>query len=292
MSNRAEAIRADRDLLRQWELPDPGDSKNSRGTVMLIGGSRLSAGALVLAGEAALRVGAGKVAVIADAAVADVARIALPEAGAYDAPTSEGETDAAWRTACEDADAVLVGPGLDDLDQAREWLDRLARFELGCLVVDAFAVAALREAPRSRLPQKLIVNANLDEVAVLLGRPIDDLVDDLSQLSRELDAVVHGYSAVAAPTGEVWEIEGGGPGLGTAGSGDALAGAITGFAARGLPAERAAVWGSWCHARAGDRLTQRLGLGFLAREVVRELPLSLLEVSAPAEGTETRRRSP
>ena len=79
-------------LLRQWGLPDPGDSKNSRGTAMIIGGSPLSAGAVVLAAEAALRVGAGKVAVTTDAAIAYVVRITVPEAGIYESPGADEPT--------------------------------------------------------------------------------------------------------------------------------------------------------------------------------------------------------
>ncbi|WP_136054107.1 ADP/ATP-dependent (S)-NAD(P)H-hydrate dehydratase [Microbacterium sp. K24] len=283
MSSPAEPTRVTPALLRAWGLPDPGDSKNSRGTAMIIGGSRLSTGAAVLAGEAALRVGAGKVAVTTDAAVADVVRLALPEAGVHEAPSAGRPIDDAWRAACEASDAVLVGPGLDDLAHAEEWLKRLDGLEIACLVVDAFAVGVLRDVPRSTLPRALIVNANLEEAEVLLGRPIDDLLHDVARISRDLDAVVHCYSAVAAPSGAVWRIDAGGPGLGTAGSGDTAAGALTGFAARGLEPERAAVWGAWCHARAGDRLTERMGLGFLARDLVRELPAAVLDaLEAPS----------
>lgn len=281
MSQSDEPTTVTPELLRRWGLPDPGDSKNSRGTAMIIGGSRLSAGAVVLAGEAALRVGAGKVGITTDAAVADVVRIGLPEAGVYESPSAGQPVDDDWRAACEDSDAVLVGPGFDDLSETREWLERLAEVRIGCLVVDAFAVGVLRDVPRSALPDSLIVNANLDEAEVLLDRPIDDLFRDLSTLSQELDAVVHCYSAVAAPSGAVWEIDAGGPGLGTAGSGDTAAGAIAGFAARGLDPEQAAVWGAWSHARAGDRLTERMGLGFLARDLVGELPAAVLEVLGP-----------
>lgn len=277
MSSPTEPIRVTPDLLREWGLPEPGDSKHSRGTAMMIGGSLLSAGALVLAAEAALRVGAGKVGVTTAAAVADVVRIAMPEAGVHDAPDDELPSPEAWNEACESADAVLVGPGLDDPEQARVWLERLAGLKIPCLVVDAFAVGVLRDVPRSDLPDALIVNANLDEAAMLLGRPIDDLVRDLPGLARELDAVIHCYSVVAAPSGEVWELDSGGPGLGTAGSGDVVAGAIAGFSARGLAPERAAVWGAWSHARAGDRLTGRMGLGFLARELARELAASVVD---------------
>jgi hydroxyethylthiazole kinase-like uncharacterized protein yjeF len=265
-------------LLRQWGLPDPGDSKNSRGTAMIIGGSPLSAGAVVLAAEAALRVGAGKDAETTDAASADVVRITVPEAGIYESPGADEPTPDALRTAYDGADAVLVGPGLDDPEHAAEWLRRLAGHDIACLVVDAFAVGAVREVPRSDLPRSLIINANLDEAELLLGRPVDDLFSDLRPLARELDAVIHCYSAVVAPSGAVWRLDAGGPGLGTAGSGDVAAGTITGFAARGLDPERAAAWGAWAHARAGDRLAERMGLGFLARELAGELPAVVLEV--------------
>ncbi|WP_350353252.1 ADP/ATP-dependent (S)-NAD(P)H-hydrate dehydratase [Microbacterium sp. A8/3-1] len=278
MPDRQEATTVTADLLSGWELPDPGDSKNSRGTAMIIGGSRLSVGAVVLAGEAVLRVGAGKVGVTTEAAVADVVRAAFPEAGVYESPSVGEPVEDSWSVACDESDAVLVGPGLDDPQRAREWLERLSGREIACLVIDAFAVGVLRDVPRSELPRSLIVNANLDEVALLLGRQVDNLVTDLPRIAQELDAVVHCYSTTASPSGAVWTMDAGGAGLGTAGSGDVLAGAITGFAARGLSPEHAAVWGSWCHAHAGDRLTERMGLGLLARELTHELPVALHEV--------------
>ena len=71
------------------------------------------------------------------------------------------------------------------------------------------------------------------------------------------------------------------PGLGTSGSGDVLAGAITGLLARGASADQAACWGTFLHAVAGDRLAARVGrLGFLARELVDQLPIVLTETEA------------
>ena len=58
-----------------------------------------------------------------------------------------------------------------------------------------------------------------------------------------------------------------------------LAGAIAGFSARGLEPSKAAVWGSWSHARAGQRLAARAGIGFLARELATELTAARAEVS-------------
>ena len=99
---------------------------------------------------------------------------------------------------------------------------------------------------------------------------------------RSRDASTRWSTATArspSPAGARGEVPDGGPGLGTSGSGDVLAGAIAGFAARGVPESRAAVWGSWVHARAGDRLTDRPGIGFLARDLAGELTDALAEVT-------------
>ena len=70
-------------------------------------------------------------------------------------------------------------------------------------------------------------------------------------------------------------------GLGTSGSGDVLAGAIAGLLARGADLAQAACWATFLHAVAGDRLAARVGrLGFLARELVDQLPIVLTETEA------------
>ena len=283
MSNRSEPVDVTPALLREWDLPDPGTSKNSRGRVLVIGGSATSPGAVILAGEAALRVGAGKVGLAIGAEGADAVRSAFPEAGVHQIDAAGRPVGHAWAGALDAADAVLVGPGIDDPDVALARLGLLAGRDLPCAVLDAFAVGVLDRVDRAALPASLIVNMNLDEAALMLGRDIDDPLRDAVEIAARLDAVVHCYEAVATPSGEVWRVRAGGPGLGTAGSGDVLAGAIAGFAARGMSLERATVWGAWCHGRAGDRLTTRMGHGFLARELAAELPYAVLDVTAPAD---------
>lgn len=86
---------------------------------------------------------------------------------------------------------------------------------------------------------------------------------------------------IAAPDGRLWRHEGGNVGLATSGSGDTLAGLIAGPAARGAPLPQACAWGVVLHARAGERLTRRLGpLGLLARELAGEVPDLLGELAA------------
>jgi hydroxyethylthiazole kinase-like uncharacterized protein yjeF len=272
--------RVTRELLREWGLPDPGGSKKSRGRVMVVGGSRRSPGAVVLAGEAALRVGAGRLGLAVPASVEGQLGVVLPEAAVFSLPQHASDPIAEpARGELEAADAVLVGPGFDNGDETRSTLLAVADTGVGCVVLDAYGLGVLAEVPRERQPRALILNPNEEEAAILLDRDLgDDRESDLLEIARRFDAVVNCYGVIADPQGATWQVPAGGPGLGTSGSGDVLAGAITGFAARGLDPSRAAVWGSWVHARAGDALTERLGIGFLARDLPAALTASIKDV--------------
>jgi ADP-dependent NAD(P)H-hydrate dehydratase len=279
MSSRSEAITPA--LLRGWGLPDPGDSKKSRGRVMVVGGSTRSPGGVLLAGEAALRVGAGRLGLVVPLPIQLPMGVAIPEAAVFALPDRATDSFAdPVRDELASADAVLVGPGFDDADETRETVLAVAGVGIQCLVLDAFALGVLPDLDRSRLPRSLILNPNEEEAAILLDRELsEDRAADVAEIARCFTAVVNCYGTVAGPDGTLREVPGGGAGLGTSGSGDVLAGAITGFAARGVEPPRAAAWGSWAHARAGDRLTERVGLGFLARELVVELANAVDEVA-------------
>jgi NAD(P)H-hydrate repair Nnr-like enzyme with NAD(P)H-hydrate dehydratase domain len=100
-------------------------------------------------------------------------------------------------------------------------------------------------------------------------------------IAGDYGAVVTFEDQVAQPGGDAWMVPSGHPGLGTSGSGDVLAGAITGLLARGADLAQAVCWGTYLHATAGDRLASRIGrLGFLARELVDELAVVLTETEA------------
>jgi ADP-dependent NAD(P)H-hydrate dehydratase len=68
-------------LLRAWPLPMPSDEgdKEERGRLLVIGGSREMPGAVILAATAAMRAGAGKLAIATGASVAQLVALAIPE---------------------------------------------------------------------------------------------------------------------------------------------------------------------------------------------------------------------
>jgi len=280
-------------LLRGWPLPGGGSGKADRGSVLVIGGARKTPGAALLAGVAALRSGAGRLTLAVAESTAVHVAVALPESGVLGLPESaRGSVKGSSASLLVDefaaADAVLIGPGLDDKDEALALLRGLlvpARTPPSggpAVVLDAFALGCLPELGADLAPWagRLILTPNPTEAAILLQREIGDLGRDVRTIASRFQAVVSCQGLIAEPDGECWEVNTGHSGLGTSGSGDVLAGAITGLRARGTTGPQAACWGSHLHATAGDRLASRLGgLGYLARELCDELPPLMVELS-------------
>lgn len=251
------------------ELPrhDEDASKQDRGQVLVIGGGRETPGAVLLAGLAALRVGAGKLQIATAVSAAPSLAIAVPEARVIGlAETDAGELDASGASRVAElaggADAVLIGPGVLDGDGMDAVLAALLEAATGIVVVDAGALPALGR--RARVPGRVIAVPNAVE--------LEQLGPDAVSVARRLGIVVacrDATTTVAAPDGRTWTDDSGCLGLATSGSGDVAAGAIAGLAARGATPEAAALWGARLHGRAGERLG---GIGFLARELLDELP--------------------
>jgi NAD(P)H-hydrate repair Nnr-like enzyme with NAD(P)H-hydrate dehydratase domain len=87
---------------------------------------------------------------------------------------------------------------------------------------------------------------------------------------------------IVSPQGETWSSRHGNVGLATSGSGDTLAGIIAGLLARGVTPVQATIWGVYLHAEAGNRLSRSRGtLGFLARELLAEVPAIMAEMAGP-----------
>lgn len=272
-------------MLRSWPLPEPGGSKRSRGDVVVVGGAARSPGAALLAGRAALRVGAGRLTLAIGSSTAAETAVAFPECGVV--PLNENRRGsirgAALDAAASDvraADAVLLGPGLDDIDETRKMLRKLDAVmgRESTVVLDAFALGALA-GRRVRGRRLRILTPNKQEAALLLGRRLRDERADIAEIAQRYRAVVTCHDVVADPDGTLFLVEEGGPGLGTSGSGDALAGAIAGLAARGCTPAQAAVWGTFLHSAAGVSLSRTVApLGFLATEIVDRLPHELVAI--------------
>jgi ADP-dependent NAD(P)H-hydrate dehydratase len=295
-----DPIMVDDEALRRWPLPMPGDDgdKEERGRLLIIGGSSQMPGAVILAGNAALRAGAGKVAIATGRSIAPLVALAIPESRviALD-ETPAGGIQASAASALESLlgklDAVLVGPGMQDepavCDLVRALLPKLGGMSV---VLDAAAMGVVCDAaqPQSQ-PQaefflgrhdvRVLLTPHAGEMAHLTGEAKEEIAGNPAAIACRMAtrwgatlALKGPVTHIATPDGRLWRHEGGSIGLAVSGSGDTLAGIIIGLAARGAPLEQAGAWGVALHARAGDRLAQASGpLGYLARDLPAQVPM-------------------
>lgn len=283
-------------VLTQHPLPVPQEgSKDERGSALILGGSASVPGAALLAGVAALRVGAGKLKIATAGSAATGMALAVPEAMVIGLPeTPEGDIDGEQasdcvRKAAKGCDALLVGPGLMESGPTTALgIALLDALPSAAFILDAAAVCGL--APHAgdvrRHKGRVVITPHAGEMAQLLDRSRDAVEADPLDAALAAADLLHvtvvmkgARTWIVDPEGARFLYEGGGVGLATSGSGDALAGLVVGLLARGLKPLAAALWGVFLHGEAGRRLSQSVGpVGFLARELSGEVPRLLQEV--------------
>jgi NAD(P)H-hydrate epimerase len=244
--------------------------KQQSGHVLVVGGDHGMGGAVAMAAEAALRVGAG----LASAAT-------RPEhIGAILARRPEimakGIDEAQALAALVDrASVIAVGPGLGRSD----WGRALLTYVLGAgkpLVVDADALHLLAEMKVSAHVE-MVVTPHVGEAAVLLGTTTAEIQRDRFAAAAQLAqrrgvAVLKGAGTVIADGAGPGVCLHGNPAMASAGMGDVLTGVIAGLVAQGLSLAGAAVAGVCLHSFAADRIVARRGAhGLLATDLLPEL---------------------
>ena len=239
----------------------------------MIGGSAETLGAVLLAAEAAMRAGAGKLQVATAASVAPFAAAALPEALVRGAAGDRRRRDRARRRRRgarpgrgrrRRADRAGHGGHGGDPGVRRA----AAAAPDGPLALDALGLACVTadDACLHHLGGRVVLTPNPTELAYALHVEEDEIEDDPAGAAAELAgrarAVVGlggATSWVAAPDGRLWRDESGGAGLGVSGSGDVRAGITGGLLARGADPAQAAVWAAYLHGRGGERLASSVG---------------------------------
>ena len=286
----SEPQRLDAALLERFPLPhhpDDGD-KEERGRLLVIAGSRQLPGAALLAGTGGLRAGAGKLQIATAQSISIQLGIAIPEARVIphketaEGCIDEGEIEALLKWASE-AQAVMIGCGLQHGPSLDALLDALFASEMHVpLVLDAAVLGSLAERADALKAWRrgAIVLPHPGEMKRLLECEAEEIAADPLGAARTASerygvvALLKGeYSHIVAPDGRAFRYKGGGVGLATSGSGDALAGIVGGLCARGADPLTAALWGVYLHGEAGRRLTKEVGrVGFLAREILDLVP--------------------
>jgi hydroxyethylthiazole kinase-like uncharacterized protein yjeF len=256
----------------------PRRARNSHkgvyGRVLIVGGGAGMPGAVRLAGEAALRVGAGLVGVAA--APENLAAVVGQRPELIFHPLSEA---AALVPLLADAGVIAIGPGLGRSAWARALLDAVLAHKAArtLLVVDADALNLIAADPGLRRDD-WILTPHPGEAARLLGCDTGQVQSArLASLDRLVATrggivVLKGAGTLVGREGGIAAIcERGNPGMASAGMGDVLTGAIAGILAQCRDPWAAARVGVLVHALAGDSLARNGERGLLAADVAREL---------------------
>jgi len=271
-------------LIEPHELPVrvSDSNKGTYGKVLIIGGSSGKTGAAAMAGQAALRAGAGLVTVAAPQSVLPLIAVSMPELMTQGlAETSQGTvSNQPIAELLKNKTVVAIGPGLGMAIETSAFVRRVGSDCRTQIVIDADGLNALvgfvddlggavltpHPGEMARLVEKSIehVNANRVEVASDFAR------------TRNAYVVLKGYrTIVAAPDGTVYVNPTGNPGMATGGTGDILTGMIAGILAQehlGSFIERLCL-AVYLHGLAGDLAAEELGeQSLVATDILRYLP--------------------
>jgi hydroxyethylthiazole kinase-like uncharacterized protein yjeF len=295
----------------------PGDAhKGIFGACMVVAGSINYCGAVLLAAEGSYRVGAGLVRAAIPGAIFDTIAGRLPEATWLMLPSTDGviNGDAAGvlRRNLDNISSILVGPGLGLEDPTQDFVSFLLdkpdlaessrrvigftgakrgekislKAELPPLVIDADGLRLLAKIKNwhGKLGEHVVLTPHPGEMSALTGLSVAEIQKNRIEVAVEYArkwgtvVVLKGALTVSADSSGKYTVN---PvatsALATAGTGDVLAGMITGLIAQGMTAYSAAVTGVWLHSQAGILAAKRLGCtaAVIASDVLAAIPEAL-----------------
>lgn len=255
------------DMLPYW-LPtrDPCSHKGDNGRLLIIGGDHGMGGAILIAGAAALRTGAGLVKVLTRRYNIPSLLIAQPELMSEPLCNDSLSKGLAW------ADVVVIGPGLGRATWGKNALHALENFDKPMLW-DADALNLLAYNPQKR--QNRIITPHPKEAARLLNSKVSIIEMDrlltVNQLVEYYGGVVvlKGAGTLLATESNAAIADVGNAGMASGGMGDILSGIIGGLLAQKMSLYEAACAGCVIHGITADNLIAAKGTrGLLATDLL------------------------
>lgn len=248
--------------LEAFPRPKNSTNKYGRGHAAILGAPELT-GATRLASSACSRIGAGLVTVLSDVSK-QIYQMTLPP--------DIMVRDCSLR-ALAHVTATLGGPG-GITDE-----DRQVLLDYGPEMSRVLDAAILTDELRGlKFGSNTVVTPHDGEFKMLFGHLPESRISQCLQAARMADCVVlrkGPKTIIAHPDGRIVMNDAPNPYLAKAGTGDVLAGFVTGLLAQAMPAFEACCAAVWIHSDAGDRL----GPGLTACDLEYTLPEILREVA-------------
>ena len=241
--------------------------KGNYGHVLIVGGDSGYSGAARLAGEAALRVGAGLVSIATRKEHAGLMNLNRPELMCHGVE-SAGQLSALL----EKASVVVVGPGLGQSAWAKTLFITTIKTQKP-LIIDADGLNLLAVSPITN--SNWILTPHPGEAARLLNCSTADIQQDRFTAASAIQikyggiAILKGAGTLIASGDEMAVSTTGNPGMASGGMGDVLTGVIAGLLTQGLSLKNAAQQGVYSHGRAADLAAEKDGeRGLLASDLM------------------------
>jgi hydroxyethylthiazole kinase-like uncharacterized protein yjeF len=271
-------------------------NKGSFGRAILIAGSPNYIGASILASTAAMRTGAGLVTLATSENVYKLAAAQLIEPTFLPLKESDDGTIAVESAAeiqqhAKNYDTMLIGSGLSQSPEITEFLSHVllsAQAPRIPKVLDADALNGLAKIPQwwERLKGSAVLTPHPGELARLTGSTVAQVqmnrletASQAAKLWKQIVVLKGAYTVVATPngTGAINPIAN--PVLASAGTGDVLAGIITGLLSQGLSPFDSAICGVYVHGIAGSLMSEQIGnSGLLANDLLIQIPKAIKKI--------------
>lgn len=256
--------------------------KGTYGHALIIAGSYGKIGAAVLSTKAAFRTGAGMVTSFVPKCGYSILQTSVPEAMVL---TDEEEDLISNITIAFEPSAVAVGMGIGKNEATVKALKNLFPNINAPLLIDADALNNISENKTllKLLPKNSILTPHPGELKRLIGKWKNDY-DKLEKVKKfsnkhEVVVVIKGAYTITVLGDQLYINTTGNPGMGTAGSGDALSGVITGLLSQGYDPLLASVFGVYLHGRAGDLAVAKMGFeAVLAGDIINNLSDAYLDL--------------
>jgi len=251
------------------------EHKGKAGKALLIGGAPGMAGALLLTGNACLRLGAGwTILEMLDPASAHACKES-PEL-----MIRLASSDIAHALIDTQANVIAIGPGLGKSDLASAWLKGVLEYSDVPLIIDADALNLIAESKEllgllqkrnQQFPGQTVLTPHPGEAAKLLGVSTEEVqanrlgaLKQLITLTQSVIVLKGQHTLIGSPEHPALQCQEGNPGMGTGGMGDVLTGSIAAIAAQGIH-HQLNLWESTgiavqLHAAAADSLVAK-GIG-------------------------------
>ncbi|MBL6985798.1 MAG: NAD(P)H-hydrate dehydratase [Methylobacter sp.] len=241
--------------------------KGSYGHVLIVGGDLGYSGAARMAGEAALRVGAGLVSIATRSEHSGLMNLGRPELMCHGVETVEQLSALLAKTS-----VIVVGPGLGQSAWATSLFNAAIASEKP-MVIDADGLNLLAKAPVVK--SNWILTPHPGEAARLLNCTTSDIQRDRFAAAVSIQAnyggvvILKGAGTLIASEHQLAVANTGNPGMASGGMGDVLAGVIAGLLAQGLSLQDAAQQGVYNHGLAADMAAEKDGeRGLLASDLM------------------------